>query len=72
MAFHKSGINGRLNVPADLNWEADGAVRVTVTVQGQTSPITARFWLVECDDGTGRKSAWWNTQHDRERSQTWS
>jgi len=72
LAFHKSGINGRLDLPANLTWEPDGAVRVAVAVQGQPSSIPAWFWLVECDDGSSRRFAWWNTQHDRDSSWTWS
>jgi hypothetical protein len=72
LAFHKSGINGCLVLPKEFTWDPGGAVRVAIARQGQTSPIEAWFWLVECDDGSGRRFAWWNTHDDRDSAWTWS
>ncbi len=72
LAFSKKEINGRLDFPHNLTWEPDGAVQVSITVQGQTPPLAAWFWLVECDDGSGRRFAWWSMQHDQDRAETWS
>lgn len=72
LAFSKLGIIGRLDFPSDIKWEADGAIHLTVTVEGQPYPVSVWFWLVECDDGTGHRFAWWNTRHDGSSSMPWS
>lgn len=72
LAFHKQGINGRLDFPPNLSWDFDGAIEVSITVQGQESPSAAWFWLVECDNGSGRKLAWWSMRHDLGSASAWS
>ena len=72
MAFDKMDISGRLDIPSVLSWEPDGAIRVAITLKGDALPIDAWFWLVECNDGSGRRFAWWNTRYDREGSHPWS
>ena len=70
-SFIKNGINGRLDFPTDLNWESDGAVELTITTN-QDQRIPAWFWLVEIDDGTGRRFAWWGTNSNRDKSIPWA
>ncbi len=72
MSFNnKNGINGRLDFPTDLNWDSDGAVELTITTD-QNQQIPAWFWLVENDDRTGLRFAWWGTQQDRDLSNPWA
>lgn len=71
MGFIKNGINGRLDFPADLVWESDGAVQLTVA-SNQNEQIPAWFWLVEIDDGSGRRLAWWGMQRDRDKATRWA
>jgi hypothetical protein len=72
LAFNKSGINGCLIFPEDLEWEKNGAVKATIEVQGEKPWIDAWFWLVECNDGTERRFAWWNTNPNFEQSSVWT
>lgn len=71
MGFSKSGINGRLNIDANPQWE-NGAMKATVTVQGEAHPKDAWFWVVECEDGSGRRFAWWSMKPDIKTASTWS
>jgi hypothetical protein len=70
LSFSKGGINGRLNMPDDLQWEPDGSVHVTITVDDQIEPIDAWFWLFDFG-GTIRRRAWWSTEHDITTRQSW-
>ena len=69
-SFDKNGINGRLDLPAKLKWNTDGAVEVHVTTHDRTIP--AWFWLVEWDDGSGRRFAHWGTNRDSTKSNSWT
>jgi hypothetical protein len=71
MGFVKNGINGRLGFPAILNWESDGSLALTVT-SNQNQETPAWFWLVECEDGSGRRFAWWGTRRNRDYAIPWA
>ena len=65
-------MNGRLDFPEKLSWGPDGGVPIQVTIKDQPTPSTVWFWLVECDDGSERRFAWWNTYYDRSSAVSWT
>ena len=71
LSFCKSSVNGCIHLPAALTWEADGAVPVELTVEGTPARVTAWFWLVEWNDGSLHRSAWWSRQHSRNGAKAW-
>jgi hypothetical protein len=71
MGFVKNGINGRLEFPAKLGWEADGALSLMITTN-ESEHLQAWFWLVEGQDGSGRRFAWWGTSRNRDDAIPWA
>lgn len=67
----RSELSVRLHVPADFNWMDDGSVRIDLTAVDNPSPPTAYFWVVECDDGSGRRFVWWRVGDDQVRAEPW-
>lgn len=73
MSFaNKNGIDGRIDLPQQLTWSADGTLEVVIVGQSPAKPLAAWFWIVEDDDGTGRRFAWWATIHDSDEAQPWT
>lgn len=72
MSFIKNGINGRVDFPQQLRWSPEGSLKVSIAVQGGGQPLEAWFWIVETDDGTGRRHAFWGTVPDTDQAVSWT
>jgi hypothetical protein len=70
LGFSKGGVVGCLQLPDKLTSESDGAIPVTI-IANQQEAIPAWFWLVEIDDGNGRRFPWWSTEREIATAASW-
>jgi len=72
MAFSKNGINGRIDFPQRLTWGSDGSLELQLTEAGTEGTQKVWFWVVELNDGTKRRFAWFSKTKDIDTAFNWS
>lgn len=70
LCFVKGDVNGRLEVPQELKWEADGSILLNITVDEKRPPRLAWFWIVKCE-GDERTFVWWSLD-SKEHPTVWA
>lgn len=71
MSFSHEAVKGVIHFPSALRWAADGALQLSVAHQGNFPAADLWVWVVEIEDGSGRRFPWYGTSHDSDEAVSW-
>jgi len=71
LSFSYDGQMWVLLLPDEPQWDEDGAMLASVKLQGEDIKHDVWFWVIDLEDGPGRRFAYWGFDKGHRKATTW-